>query len=142
MKEKIIFDFDINKVRFEEAYKDQRDGATMLFFIAPKEWLNGRYPEVIHAELVLAYYVPGFQKTDYSTMMSPTRVNNNGDIEDYDWFDVELRPSEVDALIDLYKSSVTNVGASVPENLWTKVAEYCDNDVIATEAVFNARKEW
>lgn len=25
----------------------------------------------------------------------------------------------------------------VPENMWTKVAEYCDNDVIATEAVFN-----
>lgn len=28
----------------------------------------------------------------------------------------------------------------VPENMWVKVAEYCDNDVIATEAVFNARK--
>ena len=28
----------------------------------------------------------------------------------------------------------------VPEKMWTKVAEYCDNDVIATEAVFNARK--
>ena len=28
----------------------------------------------------------------------------------------------------------------VPEELWPKVAEYCDNDVIATEAVFNARK--
>lgn len=28
----------------------------------------------------------------------------------------------------------------VPEELWTKVAEYCDNDVIATEAVFHARK--
>ena len=28
----------------------------------------------------------------------------------------------------------------VPEETWTKVAEYCDNDVIATEAVFNARK--
>lgn len=28
----------------------------------------------------------------------------------------------------------------VPEELWTKVAEYCDNDVIATEAVFNSRK--
>ena len=25
----------------------------------------------------------------------------------------------------------------VPEELWTKVAEYCDNDVIATETVFN-----
>ena len=25
----------------------------------------------------------------------------------------------------------------VPENLWPKVAEYCDNDVLATEAVFN-----
>lgn len=31
----------------------------------------------------------------------------------------------------------------VPEEMWTKVAEYCDNDVIATEAVFNARKsDW
>ena len=31
----------------------------------------------------------------------------------------------------------------VPEELWSKVAEYCDNDVIATEAVFNARKaDW
>ena len=28
----------------------------------------------------------------------------------------------------------------VPEEMWTKVAEYCDNDVIATEAVFNARQ--
>lgn len=28
----------------------------------------------------------------------------------------------------------------VPEELWTKVAEYCDNDVIATEEVFHARK--
>lgn len=27
----------------------------------------------------------------------------------------------------------------VPEELWPKVAEYCDNDVIATEAVFHAR---
>ena len=29
----------------------------------------------------------------------------------------------------------------VPEELWDKVAEYCDNDVVATEAVFNSRKE-
>ena len=28
----------------------------------------------------------------------------------------------------------------VPEELWPKVAEYCDNDVIATEAVFNHLK--
>ena len=28
----------------------------------------------------------------------------------------------------------------VPEDMWIKVAEYCDNDVIATEAVFNDRK--
>lgn len=28
----------------------------------------------------------------------------------------------------------------VPEEMWAKVAEYCDNDVIATEAVFNARQ--
>ena len=27
----------------------------------------------------------------------------------------------------------------VPEELWTKVAEYCENDVLATEAVFNSK---
>ena len=31
----------------------------------------------------------------------------------------------------------------VPEELWTKVAEYCDNDVLATEAVFDHLKgDW
>ena len=31
----------------------------------------------------------------------------------------------------------------VDKSLWTKVAEYCDNDVIATEATFHARKaDW
>lgn len=31
----------------------------------------------------------------------------------------------------------------VPEELWTTVADYCINDVVATEAVFNARKgDW
>lgn len=31
----------------------------------------------------------------------------------------------------------------VPKELWTEVAEYCDNDVIATEATFNARQaDW
>ena len=31
----------------------------------------------------------------------------------------------------------------VPQELWTKVAEYCDNDVIATEALFNHLKaDW
>lgn len=29
----------------------------------------------------------------------------------------------------------------VPEELWNKVAEYCVNDVVATEAVFNARQQ-
>lgn len=31
----------------------------------------------------------------------------------------------------------------VPEELWPKIAEYCDNDVISTEATFNARQaDW
>lgn len=31
----------------------------------------------------------------------------------------------------------------VPEEMWPQVAEYCDNDVISTEAVFDARKgDW
>ena len=29
----------------------------------------------------------------------------------------------------------------VPEDLWVKVAEYCENDVMATEAVFEARQQ-
>ena len=34
-------------------------------------------------------------------------------------------------------------GLAVPEEMWTKVAEYCDNDVIATEAAFHYLKaDW
>lgn len=34
-------------------------------------------------------------------MMSPTRVTDNNGVEDYDWYDIVLLPTEIEQLMDL-----------------------------------------
>ena len=46
-------------------------------------------------------------------------------------YTVSLEPSGKGFLVTV------DLDQPVPEDRWTEVAEYCDNDVIATEAVFN-----
>ena len=36
-----------------------------------------------------------------SVMMSPTRVTDNNSVEDYDWYDIVLLPTEIEQLMDL-----------------------------------------
>ncbi len=103
MKE-FIFDFDINKVEFDERterYTDDEYGTTTLYFIAPKEWLGDLYPEAVSAEISVEY-PSSFPEAIYtSVMMSPTRTDTGDYFEDYDWFDIVLLPSEVEQLMNL-----------------------------------------
>lgn len=79
------FEFDISKVMFDEQYKSDEYETVTLYFFAPKEWLGGLYPEAIYA----------------TVMMSPTRVTDNNSVEDYDWYDIVLLPTEIEQLMDL-----------------------------------------
>lgn len=73
------FEFDISKVMFDEQYKSDEYETVTLYFFAPKEWLGGLYPEAISAEI----------STD------------NNSVEDYDWYDIVLLPTEIEQLMDL-----------------------------------------
>ena len=59
------------------------------------------------------------------------------DIYDYSSKKQSLKKWEIDLGIH-HQELGLRWDEPVPEELWAKVAEYCDNDVIATEAVFNA----
>lgn len=96
------FVFDISRVEFEEKLDSKEFNATTLYFIAPKEWLDGFYPEAIHSEISVEYplgFIPDAHEV--TVMMSPTRVDEDGNSEDYGWFDVELAYSDIEALLSL-----------------------------------------
>ena len=61
------------------------------------------------------------------------------DVYDFSSLKQSLKKFEIDLGIH-HKELGLPWDKPVPEERWVEVAEYCDNDVIATEAVFNARK--
>lgn len=95
------FEFDISKVMFDEQYKSDEYETVTLYFFAPKEWLGGLYPEVISAEISVEYPVAHPEAIYATVMMSPTRVTDNNSVEDYDWYDIVLLPTEIEQLMDL-----------------------------------------
>ena len=81
-----IKDFDTKKVILEDQYKSDEYETMTLYFIAPKEWLEGLYPDAA------------------TVMVSPTRDLGEDGYEDYDWSDLELSLSDIEALIGMAKS--------------------------------------
>lgn len=61
------------------------------------------------------------------------------DVYDFSSVKQSLKKFEIE-LGQIHKELGLPWDQPVPEELWVTVAEYCDNDVISTEAVFNARK--
>lgn len=98
-----ISNFDISKVKFEERYVNEEENEVTLYFIAPKEWLNKSYIEAIHSEISIAYPTDHPEAMFAYVTMSPTRTDEDGNAEDYDWYDLELTASEIKALLDLAK---------------------------------------
>ena len=50
-----IKDFDTKKVILEDQYKSDEYETMTLYFIAPKEWLEGLYPDAVHTEISVEY---------------------------------------------------------------------------------------
>lgn len=98
--------FDISLVKFEERLDSEEYNTSTLYFIAPKEWLGDSYPEAVHSEISVEYpfgFIP--EANTATVMMSPTRVDEDGNSEDYDWFDVDLSPNDIEALLSLAERS-------------------------------------
>lgn len=95
--------FDISLVEFEKRFENEERETEILYFTAPKEWLNGEYPDAAHSEIRIEYPIGTPDALLVWPMMSPTRIHKDGNREVYDWFDIDLSMGDVEALILLAK---------------------------------------
>lgn len=99
-----IKDFDAKKVILEDRYKSDEYETMTLYFIAPKEWLDGLYPDAVHTEISVEYPLNCPEASAATIMVSPTRDLGEDGYEDYDWSYLELPLSDIEALIGMAKS--------------------------------------
>lgn len=95
------FSFDINEVKFEERFVNDELETVTLYFIAPKEWLGNLFPEAVHAEISIEYPIAHPEARYASIMISPTKEDEDGCFEDYEWCDLTASPEEIEALMIL-----------------------------------------
>lgn len=94
------FVFDASRVEFEEMHHSESFQTNTIYFKAPKEWVSNTHPECEHAEISIEY--PLFSDTigiDATVMISPTRVDEYGNGEDYDWMPLDIDPERIYELI-------------------------------------------
>lgn len=101
----IVKDFDISKLKLEDRWKSELLGNTVLFFIAPKEWIVDKYPEADSAEISCEFHT--VKPTDglISVMISPTK-NGSG----YDWDNLEINDRTVKELIKFGLEQSISIG--------------------------------
>ena len=95
------FSFDINEVKFEERFVNDELETVTLYFIAPKEWLGNLFPEAVHAEISVEYPIAHQEARYASIMISPTKEDEDGCFEDYEWCDLTALPEEIESLMIL-----------------------------------------
>ena len=95
-----------SRIEFDERYDDEEDGTTTLYFTAPKEMLDGDYPEAVSMEISIELPTDNMEAMYASVSLSHTRYVEEDDVyEDYDWYDVLMPYEEIEALIDLARKS-------------------------------------
>jgi hypothetical protein len=92
------------RIEFEERYEKGEE--TTLYFIAPKEFLYGKYPEAEHAEISIEFPTAHPEARYAQVEISPTRYDEEEDCyTDYDWREIQLPYEEIEALINLANAS-------------------------------------
>ena len=97
----------ISQIEFEEIYVCEELGTTTLYFIAPKEMLDGRYPGATSMEISVEFPTACPEARHASCECSPTRYEKkSGCYTDYDWFDVDMSYEDIEKMFDIYRKSI------------------------------------
>ena len=92
------------RIWLEDRYDNEECGTTTLYFVAPKEMLNGKYPEAESMEISVECPTEHICAEYATVMCSPTRYDEETECyTDYDWYDVDMPYDEVEELIALAK---------------------------------------
>ena len=77
---------------------------TIKDFDTKKVILEDLYPDAVHTEISVEYSLNCPEAYAATVMISPTRDLGEDGYEDYDWSDLELSLSDIEALIGMAKS--------------------------------------
>ena len=94
------------RITFEERYDSKEYGTTTLYFIAPKDILDGKYPEAEYAEISVEFPMNNPEARYATVEFSPTRyIEEDESYSDYDWYEVDVPYEEIEELIKLAMES-------------------------------------
>lgn len=94
-----------DKITFDGRW-DRDDGTTVLWFVAPKEMLNGKYPEAESMEIQIECPTEYISASYANVMFSPTKYDEDEEsYVDYDWFDVYMSEEDIEELIKIAEES-------------------------------------
>lgn len=90
-----------NRIWLEDRYVSDEYGTTTLYFVAPKEMLNGKYPDAESMEISIEFPTDKVDARYATVMCSPTKYDEEQEsYTDYDWFDADMSYEEIEELID------------------------------------------
>lgn len=108
---KITLDSWISQIEFEDIYICEDLGTTTLYFGAPKEMLDGEYPEAVSMEISVEFPIVCMEASAASVECSPTEYDEETDsYTDYDWFDVDMSYEDIEKLFDIYRKWIDTKG--------------------------------
>ena len=93
------------RIKFDEAW-NKEDNETVLYFTAPKELLDGDYPDAVSMEISLEFPTDHAEAEYVLVSISPTAyVEEDDGYEDYDWQDVSMPYEDINELIELARAA-------------------------------------
>lgn len=93
---------DISKILYATTYVDKEEETQTFYFTAPKEMLNGKYPEA--DRMTISIEVPFYHpEARYASVQCSPTVNG----QSYDWRDINWPYEDVEALLALAEKTKT-----------------------------------
>ena len=92
------------RIKYDEAYIDDEEETVTFYYVAPKEFLLGDYPEAVSAEISVEFPTNHIEARYADVSISPIKVESDGGLSYYDWYDISLPYEEIEELISLAKA--------------------------------------
>lgn len=93
---------DISKILYATTYVDDEEETQTFYFTAPKEMLNGKYPEAENMTISIEVSLNHPDARYAVVQCSPTE-----DGCEYDWYDVNWPYEDIEALLKLAEKSIS-----------------------------------
>lgn len=94
----------IDRIEFEESFYSEEYETLTMYFTAPVELLDSKYPDAVSAEISIefpCYDDKNFYPRGGSVEIAATGEHGDG-LLDYDWHHVDLPYDEIELLLGLY----------------------------------------